>query len=336
MKLKALGFVLTCAAVAVLAACGGKGSSPAASASAEAAAAGQLNVGVIQLVEHQALDAANKGIVDALAERGFKDGERIKLDLQNAQADQSNMKNIAQRFVSNKSALIFAIATPAAQTVANTTKEIPIVGTAITDYETAKLVKSNEKPGTNVTGSSDMNPVAEQAALVKQIVPAVKTVGVLYNSSEVNSEVQVAAFRKEAEKQGFELKIATVSNVNDIQQAARSLVGKVQAIYVPTDNVLASAMPTLTKVTNPAKIPVICGEPGEVRSGGLATVGIDYYVLGKMAGNMGADILEGKAKPESMPIQYQKEFKALVNEKTAKEIGVKLPESLTANAELIK
>ena len=335
MKLKALGLVLSCAAVAVLAACGGKGSSPAASASASAAA-GQLNVGVIQLVEHQALDAANKGIVDALAERGYKDGEKIKLDLQNAQADQSNMKNIAQRFVSNKSALIFAIATPAAQTVANTTKEIPIVGTAITDYESAKLVKSNDKPGTNVTGTSDMNPVAEQAALVKQIVPGVKTVGVMYNSSEVNSEVQVAAFRKEAEKLGIALKIATVSNVNDIQQAARSLVGKVQAMYIPTDNVLASAIPTLTKVTNPAKIPVICGEPGMVRAGGLATVGIDYYVLGKMAGNMGADILDGKGKPESMPIQYQKEFKALVNEKTAKEIGVALPESLTSSAEIIK
>lgn len=335
MKLKTLGLVLSCAAVAVLAACGGKGSSPAAQASAPAAA-GQLNVGIIQLVEHQALDAANKGIVDALAERGYKDGDRIKLDRQNAQADQSNMKNIAQRFVSEKSALIFAIATPAAQTVANTTKEIPIVGTAITDYESAKLVKSNDKPGTNVTGSSDMNPVAEQAALLKQLVPGVKTVGVMYNSSEVNSEVQVAAFRKEMDKLGIAVRIATVSSVNDIQQAARSLVGKVQAMYIPTDNVLASAMPTLTKVTNPAKLPVICGEPNMVRAGGLATVGIDYYVLGKMAGSMGADILDGKARPESMPIERQKEFKALVNEKTAGEIGLAIPESVKAGAELVK
>lgn len=337
MKLKSLGFALTLAAVAVgLAACGGKGSSPAAASAAASAPAAQVNVGIIQLVEHQALDAANKGIVDALAARGFKDGEKIKIDSQNAQADQSNMKNIAQRFVSAKSALIFAIATPAAQTVANTTKTIPIVGTAITDYESAKLVKSNGKPETNVTGSSDMNPIAEQAALVKTLVPNVKTIGVMYNSSEVNSEVQVAAFRKEAEKMGVALKVATVSNVNDIQQAARSLVGKVEALYVPTDNVIASAMPTLVKVTNPAKLPVICGESNMVKAGGLATVGVDYYVLGKMAGEIGADILEGKAKPETTAIQYQKEFKALLNEKTAAEIGFKFPESVKAGAELVK
>ena len=230
-------------------------------------------------MEHQALDAANKGIVDELAARGYKDGEKIKIDQQNAQADQSNMKSIAQRFVSNNSALIFAIATPAAQTVANTTKTIPIVGTAITDYQTARLVKSNEKPGTNVTGSSDMNPIAEQAQLIKDFVPNLKTLGVIYNSSEVNSEVQVNALKTVVQKMGVTLKIATVSNVNDIQQAANSLVGKVQAIYIPTDNVLASAMPTLIKVTNQAKLLVICGEPNMVKNGGLATIGIDYYEL---------------------------------------------------------
>ena len=238
--------------------------------------------------------------------------------------------------MSNNSALIFAIATPAAQTVANTTKTIPIVGTAITDYQTARLVKSNEKPGTNVTGSSDMNPIAEQAQLIKDFVPNLKTLGVIYNSSEVNSEVQVNALKPVAQKMGVTLKIATVSNVNDIQQAANSLVGKVQAIYIPTDNVLASAMPTLIKVTNQAKLPVICGEPNMVKNGGLATIGIDYYELGKIAGDMGADILDGKSKPENMAIRYQQQFKAMVNAKTAKEIGIQIPDSVKSKAEIIQ
>ena len=345
MKMKSIGIALACVGAAVLlAACGDKGGS--ASSAAASAPTGQLNVGIIQLVEHQALDAANKGIVDELAARGigfhlmaargYKDGGKIKIDQQNAQADQSNMKNIAQRFVSNNSALIFAIATPAAQTVANTTKTIPIVGTAITDYQTARLVKSNEKPGTNVTGSSDMNPIAEQAQLIKDFVPNLKTLGVIYNSSEVNSEVQVNALKTVAQKMGVTLKIATVSNVNDIQQAANSLVGKVQAIYIPTDNVLASAMPTLIKVTNQAKLPVICGEPNMVKNGGLATIGIDYYELGKIAGDMGADILDGKSKPENMAIRYQQQFKAMVNAKTAKEIGIQIPDSVKSKAEIIQ
>ncbi|MDY2868727.1 MAG: ABC transporter substrate-binding protein [Mesosutterella sp.] len=342
MSPKTIGIALACVASAVLlAACGNKGASSAAASasapasSAAAANAGQLNVGIIQMVEHQALDAANKGIVDQLAARGYKDGEKIKIDRQTAQADQSNMKNIAQRFVSANSAIIFAIATPAAQTVANTTKTIPIVGTAITDYKSARLVQSNEKPGTNVTGSSDMNPIAEQAQLLKEFVPNVKTVGVLYNSSEVNSEIQVDILKGEAKKQGFALKIATVSNVNDIQQAAHSLVGKVEAVYVPTDNVIASAIPTLLKVTNPAKLPVICGESNMVKAGGLATIGIDYYELGKVAGDMGADILDGKSKPAEMPIRYQKQYKAIVNGKAAKELGIAIPESVKSKAEIL-
>ena len=163
-----------------------------------------------------------------------------------------------------------------------------------------------------------------------------KTLGVIYNSSEVNSEVQVNALKTVAQKMGVTLKIATVSNVNDIQQAANSLVGKVQAIYIPTDNVLASAMPTLIKVTNQAKLPVICGEPNMVKNGGLATIGIDYYELGKIAGDMGADILDGKSKPENMAIRYQQQFKAMVNAKTAKEIGIQIPDSVKSKAEIIQ
>lgn len=251
----------------------------------------KVNVGIVQMVEHDALDAANKGFVDGMAAKGFKEGQNVVYDRQNAQADQSNLQNIAHRFVSNKVDLICAIATPAAQTVANVAHDIPIVATAVTDYEAAKLVKSNDKPGGNVTGTTDMNPVEEQLNLLLKLVPNAKTIGTIYCSSEVNSQLQVELLKKAAAAKGITVKEATVSTVNDIQQAARSLTGEVQAIYVPTDNVLASAMPTLNVVTTEAKLPVICGEGGMVKSGGLATLGIDYYKLGVQTGEMAADIL---------------------------------------------
>ena len=296
----------------------------------------KVNVGIVQLVEHAALDAANKGFVEGLASKGYKEGQNSAYDRQNAQADQSNLQNIAHRFVNNKVNLICAIATPAAQTVANVTSDIPIVATAVTDYKTAKLVKDNAKPGTNVTGTTDMNPVEQQLDLLLKVVPNAKSVGTIYCSSEVNSQLQVDILKKAATAKGVTIKEATVSNVNDIQQAARSLVGKVQAIYVPTDNVLASAMPTLVSVTEEAKLPVICGEGGMVKAGGLATLGVDYYKLGFQAGEMAADILSGKSKPADMGIQAQKEFKAMVNLKEAEKIGLKVPEDVLKGAELVK
>ena len=296
----------------------------------------KVNVGIVQLVEHAALDAANKGFVEGLASKGYKEGQNIAYDRQNAQADQSNLQNIAHRFVNNKVNLICAIATPAAQTVANVTSDIPIVATAVTDYKTAKLVKDNAKPGTNVTGTTDMNPVEQQLDLLLKLVPNAKSVGTIYCSSEVNSQLQIEILKKAAAAKGVTVKEATVSNVNDIQQAARSLVGKVQAIYVPTDNVLASAMPTLVSVTEEAKLPVICGEGGMVKAGGVATLGVDYYKLGFQAGEMAADILSGKSKPADMAIQAQKEFKAMVNVKEAEKIGLKVPEDVLKGAELVK
>ena len=289
-------------------------------------------IGIVQLVEHDALDAANRGITDALKERGVT----MEIDRQNAQADQSNLRNIAQRFVSHNYPLIFAIATPAAQTVANATSTTPIVATAVTDFAVAKLVKDNNKPGTNVTGSSDMNPIAAQTELLLKLVPNAKTVGTIYNSSEINSQLQIDILRKELEKHGVALAEATISSVNDIQQAAQSLVGKVDVMYVPTDNVVASSMPTLYRVTQAAKLAVVAGEAGMVRSGATATVAVDYYNLGKIAGNMGADILEGKAKPQDMPIRYQTEFNVVLNEPIVKELGLTVPEDVAKNVTWVK
>ncbi len=295
-----------------------------------------IPIGIVQLVEHEALDAANRGIVDALAERGYKEGVNVTIDRQNAQADQSNLQNIAARFVSNDSKILFAIATPAAQTLAAATKTIPIVATAVTNFEVAKLVASNEKPGGNVTGVSDINPVAEQFALLMKFAPDAKAIGTIYNSSEINSTYQIELLKKAASAAGVEVVEASVSSVNDIQQAVASLKGKVGGLYLPTDNIIASAVPVLMKSVFEAGIPTVAGEGGMVRAGILASIAVDYYTLGKMTGAMGADILDGKKKPADMPIQSQKAEKVLVNLKTAETMGIKIPEDILKTAETVK
>lgn len=214
-KLKAMAAALALTLAMGIMGCGGENK-------ADAPKDAKVNVGIVQLVEHEALDAANKGFVDGMASKGFKEGENVTYDRQNAQADQPNLQNIAHRFVNNKVNLICAIATPAAQTVANVTADIPVVATAVTDYKAAKLVKDDKKPGTNVTGTTDMNPVADQLDLLLKLVPGAKTVGTIYCSSEVNSQLQVDILKKAAQAKGIAVKEATVSNVNDIQQAARS------------------------------------------------------------------------------------------------------------------
>ncbi|HAF31630.1 MAG TPA: ABC transporter substrate-binding protein [Anaerovibrio sp.] len=324
MKMAALGL----AAVFSFGMLGGCGSN-------NQATSDQKVVGIVQLVEHDALDAANKGFRDALKERGYEEGKNLKIDNQNAQADQSNLQNIGQRFVSNHVDLIYAIATPAAQTVANLTKDIPIVGSAITDYVGAKLVKSNDVPGGNVTGTSDMNPIKDQVDLLIKLCPNAKTIGCVYTSSEVNSEIQFKAMKEYAESKGLKVEAATISNVNDIQQAAQSLVGKVDAFYLPTDNVIASSMPTLISVTEAAKKPVICGESNMVKAGGLATYGVDYYELGRQSGFMAADILDGKSKPADMKIEFAKVLKAVVNKANADKLGITIPEDVLKNAEVL-
>ena len=318
---KALAAATLAVSIGLVAGCGGDKAQDSKAA---------YNIGVVQLVEHAALDAANKGFVDGLASKGFKDN--VKFDQQNAQADQSNLANISQRFVNNKVDLICAIATPAAQSVANVTKDIPIVATAVTDYEEAKLIESNAKPNTNVTGTTDMNPIKEQIDLMLKLVPNTKTIGTVYCSSEVNSQKQIDIMKAYAQSKGIKVVEATVSTVNDIQQAAQSIVGKVDAIYIPTDNILASAMPTLTAITDAAKVPVICGEANMVKAGGLATLGVDYYKLGFQTGEMAADILAGNAKPAEMAIQSLKEMTLTINEDSAKKLGIEIPADLKAQA----
>ena len=287
-----------------------------------------LKIGVIQLVEHSALDANYKGFVDGLAEAGYVDGKNIKIDYQNAQGEQANCVTIAQKLINDKDDLIFAIATPAAQAVANLTQDIPILISSVTDPESANLVKSNTKPGNNVSGTSDLTPCAAQMDLLKKIVPNAKTVGMLFCSSEQNSYFQIKLAEEACDKLGLKYVEATVSNSNEIQQVTQSLCGKVDAIYSPTDNMIAAGMALVAQVANENKIPTICGEEGMVNAGGLATYGINYYELGKQTAKMAVEILRDGKKPADMPIQYLDTCDLKVNEETAKKLGITIPANL--------
>lgn len=298
------------------------------SASSDSSAAKKIKIGVIQLVEHPALDAAYKGFVDGLAAEGYVDGDNISIDYQNAQGEQANCVTIANKLINDKDDLIFAIATPAAQAVANLTKNIPILVSAVTDPKTANLVQSNEHPGTNVSGTSDLTPVAAQIKLLKKIVPNAKKVGLMYCSSEANSIFQIDLAKKACAEEGLEYIEGSVSASNEIQQVTQGLVGKVDAIYVPTDNMLAAGMANVAMVANNAKLPVICGEEGMVTSGGLATYGINYYELGKQTAKQAVAILRDGKNPADMPIEYNEKCTLSVNHDTEAAIGVKVPEEL--------
>ena len=277
-------------------------------------------IGVLQLVQHPALDKTNEGFVAALKDAGVK----VDFDQQNAAGDQSACQTIANTLVSNNSDLIFAIATPAAQAVAGATDTIPVLLSAVTDPAASGLVESNEVPGGNISGTSDLTPVKEQIDLMQKIIPDVKKVGLLYCSAESNSALQIEMAKEALETGGIEYKDYSVSASNEIRTVVESMVGNVDAIYAPTDNMIAAGMTTVAMVANEKKIPVICGEGGMVESGGLATYGIDYYQLGYMAGQQAVEILTKGADIKTMPIGYMDAEKCelQVNEDTAKELGI--------------
>ncbi len=285
------------------------------------------NIGIVQYVDHVALDSSREGFIAALKDKGYVEGDNITIDYQNAQADAANLSTISDRFVSNKVDLVLAIATPAAQSIAGKTTTIPILGTAITDYVVARLVDSNEAPGGNVSGTTDMNPIREQIDLLVKLAPDAQTVGVLYTSSEDNSILQAQLAKEAIEKLGLAYAEVTVSNSNEVQQAAQSIVKQCDAIYIPTDNILASAIPIVHGVTAESKTPVICGEAGMVHNGGLATLGINYYDLGYQTGLMAAKIFEG-AEIASMAIETAADFDFAINGTVAEEIGLKIPADL--------
>ncbi|MGN1319271.1 MAG: ABC transporter substrate binding protein [Lachnospirales bacterium] len=329
--MKKLLSVLTMAvlSLSMLAGCGGGAAQSGDSASAE-----DVQIGIIQYTAHPALDAAREGFISKLSEHGYKDGENCTIDVQNAQADQSNLKTISQKFVTDGKDLVLAIATPAAQSMAAETKDIPILVTAVTDPAQSGLCESNEVPNTNVSGTSDLTPVKEQIALLKQILPEAKKIGIMYCSGEQNSVIQAEMAKEAAKENGLETEELTVSNTNDVAEVTTSALGKFDALYVPTDNILASSMPLVSSITNPAGLPLFVGEQGMVEGGGLASVAVNYTNLGELTGQMAVDIFNG-ADIKNMAIQYTENPELIINETAAAELGVTIPDDVKTKATVV-
>lgn len=293
-----------------------------------------ITVGISQIVEHPALDAARKGFIDALKDGGYVEGKNVTYDIQIAQGNMATANSIAKSFVGKNVDLIHTIATPTSQACVNATKTIPIVISSVTDPVGAGLVKSLEAPGGNVTGTTDRSPVDRQMDLILEIAPQVKRLGVIYNSGEDNSLASLKQIKEEAAKRGMEVVEAPVSNSSGVFPAAKSLVGRVDAVHIPTDNTVVSAFDSVVKVCIDNRIPLFAADTDSVPRGAVAAVAIDYYRLGRQSGEMALRILKGE-NPATMPVEALKDLKLVVNKQSAEKMGVTLPEPVLKRADQV-
>ena len=337
MKKKLLSVVLTAVmATTVLTGCGstdnGTASTTAGSAAQTEAAASTdgkvYNIGICQLVEHEALDAATQGFQDALKE---KLGDNVKFDLQNAQGEQTTAATICNGFVSDGVDLILANATSPLQSAAAATTSIPILGTSVTDYATALEISDwSGATGRNISGTSDLAPIEEQEAMLKELFPDVKQVGLLYCSAEANSMYQIQLFEAALDKDGIAYKEYAIADTNEVQSVTTAAVGECDVLYVPTDNTLASVAETVYNVVVPAKVPVIAGEEGICNGCGVATLSISYYDLGYATGEMAYEILAEGADITTMDVRYAPNVTKKYNEKICEELGITVPDDYVA------
>lgn len=317
------------ASTALLGACGKSDSDEGKSSGAKEA---KYTIGATQIVEHPSLDAAYKGFQDAIKDKGLD----VKYNFQNAQNDKSNVNTISNNFVSKKVDLIFANSTPSALGALQATKDIPIVFTSVTDAVESGIAKSMEDHPANITGVVDLHPDA-----IKKTVDFIgenfkgATVGLLYNAGEQNSVTQIKQVEQAGKKSGLKFEKRTVSTSAEVHQAAKTLAGKADVIYIVTDNTVVSALDSVVKVANEQKIPLVVGEPESLSKGGFATFGIDYHSIGYRAGEMAADILKGDKKVQSLPIEYPKDMKLMINKKAAEKQGVKWNKVWDKDAEVI-
>ena len=313
---RALSFAL--AGMLMLAGCGSKESS---GESGKGGAEKEFKIGITQFAPHPSLDAATEGFKKALKDKGIK----ATFDEQNAQADMNNTQTIANNFVGDKVDLIFANATPSATAALNATKEIPIIFTSVTDPVGAGLVEAFDKPGKNITGTTDNHPDATKKTInfITEEVKA-KKVGVIYNSGEQNSVVQIKEVKKLAEEKGAKLVEVSVSTTAEVKQAAESLVGRVDAIYIPTDNTVVTALDSVISIANSKKIPLFVGELDSMKKGAVAASGFSYFDLGYQSGLMAAEILSGKKKPSEIPVELPSSLKLVINKSAAEAQGLKV------------
>ena len=288
---------------------------------------GTYTVGIVQLVQHDALDQATEGFKAALTE---KLGDKVKFDYQNASGEVATCSTIVDKFVTDGVDLIMANATPAVQAAKEATADIPIVGTSVTDYAASNLVASNEKPGGNVTGVSDMNAVTNQMELIKAFAPDAKTVGIIYCSAEDNSKLQFEEAKTVFEKEGYTVKGYAVADVNEFNATVDTAVAECDVFYEPTDNLIAANVEVLKNAAVPAGKVVICGEESMCKAGGVASYSINYYDVGYEAGLMAYEILVNGAKAADTPIKIftAEELTLILNDDVIKEMGITVPDSL--------
>lgn len=332
---KAVTFLLTAALAAGLTGCGSQPEQPKADAGAgtvpAAAEAKTVKLGLTQFVEHPALDAIRQGIIDGLKESGFEEGKNVELDYQNAHGDMNNTVSIAQKYASDAKDLVIAIATPSAQAAAKAISDQPVVFSAVTDPLSAQLVSALDKPDKNVTGTSDKVSMEQQLELVKSFMPELKKLGVIYTTSEVNSEVQVKDLEEAGKKAGVEIVKAGISQLSEVQIAAQGLVGKADALFIPIDNTVVSSFEAVLGVAEQSKIPVFASDTDTVKRGAVATYGIDYYQMGKQTGEMASRILKGQTVADT-PVEVSKQADLYINEKAAATFGLAIPEALKSQA----
>lgn len=291
-------------------------------------------IGVLQSLSQPALDQITQGTIDQLAKRGYKDGKTAHITVLNAQGDQSNLKSMSEKLNADNPALTIGIATPAAQALANVQKTTPMIMGAISSPIQAGLVKDLKHPGHNITGISNTNPTADQLKLISQIMPDLKTLGVIYTAGNVTSQVAVKELESLAPKYGLTIKPYTITNTNDLDQVSQQMLKEVKAVYITQDNNIASAMKTLVKNANIAKIPLFPPAGTMVDDGGLATVGINQYDLGVATGDMAADVLDGKSKPATTPVNVIGKGQLYLNMKEAKLLGIQFPQKLIDEAKV--
>lgn len=292
-----------------------------------------VSIGVIQYMPHASLDQNYEGFVDGLAEAGYVEGENLTINFQNASGEVANCQQICELFANSDTDLVFAIATPAAQSAVNVFQEtdIPVLFSSVTDAVGAGLVESNEAPGKNVTGTLDMPVIADQIAVIKDVLPDAQKLGILYTSSEANSEIQAEEAKAAAEALGMEVIIQTSSSSNDIQQVISSVVGSVDAVYIPSDNAFANAMATVNSTAVENQLPVFCAVEAMIAEGGIATTAIDYYELGKQTAAQAVRVLNGESASE-IAVETQKECALVVNETFAASVGVEIPAEVVEKA----
>lgn len=294
----------------------------------------KVKLGLTQFVEHPALDSVHKGIVDGLAEDGYKDKDNLEIDFQNANGDMNNTVTIAQKFASDQKDAVVAITTPSSQAVAKAITNVPVIFSTVTDPVSAQLVKSLDKPEGNITGTSDKVPMEKQLEVIQQLMPSIKKLGVLYTTSEVNSGVQVEELEKAAKAKGIELIKSGISSQNEVQLGTQTLVDQADAILIPIDNTVVAAFDGVLMVAEKAKKPVFASDTDTVKRGAIATYGIDYYEMGKQTGHMVAKILKGQ-KVADTPVEISKETNLFLNETAAGRFGITISDQLRKQAKEI-